>query len=84
MSKLNKSKSVLLSKEDRLTLLQGYNNLKNAMDTLDECQDLWLSDMRNIRELMCNLHEKLNFKPIKDAYYSNWVLEENVEKGGNK
>ena len=70
-----------LSKEDRLQLLKGYNNLKNAMDTLEECQDLWLSDMRNIREFMHNLHEKLNFKPIKNEYYNNWVLGEDNKKG---
>lgn len=70
-----------LSKEDRLQLLKGYNNLRDAMNTLDECQDLWLSDMRNIREFMQNLHEKLNFKPIKNEYYNNWVLGEDNKKG---
>jgi len=76
-----KEKLLSLSKEDRLQLLKGYNELKNAMDTLDECQDLWLSDMRNIRELMCNLHEKLNFKPkTEKTYYADWVLGENTKK----
>ena len=70
-----------LSKEDRLQLLKGYNNLRDAMNTLDECQDLWFSDMRNIREFMQNLHEKLNFKPIKNEYYNNWVLGEDNKKG---
>ncbi len=68
---------ISLSKEDRLELLKGYNELKNAMDTLDECQDLWLSDIRNINNFICTLHNKLKFVQPQQEYHSEWVLKEN-------
>ena len=81
---MSKSKNVILSREDRIELLKGYNELKDSVSTLEECQDMWLSDLKNIRNFMCVLHKKLNFTSSDNQYYSDWVLEEDTEKGGNK
>ena len=44
-----------ITHEQRLALLEAHNNLKTALSTLAECNDLWLSDIRNIENLQCDL-----------------------------
>ena len=71
---------IKLTKKERLILLQGFNQLKRALQTIDETQNLWLSDIKNLDTLRCNLHMILKFEPQKDRvsghakWWENWTL----------
>ena len=70
-----------ITHEQRLALLEAHNNLRTALQTVGECQDLWLSDIRNLEKLECDLHRIFKFVPEQDAqgrsmYYSDWILDE--------
>ena len=70
-----------ITHEQRLALLEAHNNLKTALSTLAECNDLWLSDIRNIEKLQCDLHRIFKFVPKQDEhghsmFYANWILDE--------
>lgn len=72
--------AIKLTKKERLILLQGFNQLKNALQNIDETQDLWLSDIKNLDRLRCNLYMILKFEPQKDRvsnqakWWENWKL----------
>jgi hypothetical protein len=69
---------IKLTKKERLILLQGFNQLKSALQTIDETQNLWLSDVKNLDTLRCNLHMILKFEPPRDKgqvqWWNNWKL----------
>jgi len=70
-----------ITHEQRLALLEAHNNLRTALQTVGECQDLWLSDIRNLEKLEYDLHNIFKFVPKQDAqgrsmYYSDWILDE--------
>lgn len=72
-----------ITNEDRLEFLKSYNDLRNILQTLWECQDLWMSDMRKLEDLQCVMHRVLKFVPQEDdegrpQHFGNWVLA-NVE-----
>ncbi len=68
-----------ITRKERLMLLQGFNELKRALQTIEETQDLWLSDIKNLDMLRCNLHMILKFEPQRDKdghakWWENWKL----------
>ena len=70
-----------ITHEQRLKLLEAHNNLRTITQTLAECQDLWMSDVRNLEKLEYDLHSIFKFVPKKDecghrVHYANWVLDE--------
>ena len=70
-----------ITHEQRLALLEAHNNLRTALQTVADCQDLWMSDVRNLEKLECVLHSIFKFVPKQDAegrrmYYSDWILDE--------
>lgn len=70
-----------ITHEQRLELLEAHNNLRTALSTVAECRDLWLSDIRNLEKLECDLHRIFKFVPKRDEnghgmYYANWILDE--------
>ncbi len=74
-----------ISKADRNKLLKGFNDLRSALQTMEETQDVWLSDIRNMELLRMNLSLILNFSPKQDdegerLYYADWVLDEEKSK----
>ena len=74
-----------ISKADREKLLKGFNELRSALQTMEETQDVWLSDIRNMELLRMNLSLILNFSPKQDdegerLYYADWVLDEEKSK----
>ena len=74
-----------ISKADRNKLLKGFNELRSALQTMEETQDVWLSDIRNMQLLHMNLSLILNFSPKQDdegerLYYADWVLDEEKSK----
>ena len=74
-----------ISKADRKKLLKGFNELRSALQTMEETQDVWLSDIRNMELLRMNLSYILKFSPQQDdegegLYYADWVLDEEKSK----
>lgn len=74
-----------INEVDREELLKGFNQLRNALQTMEETQDVWLSDIRNMESLRYNLSNILKFIPaVNDEgerlYYSDWVLDKEKSK----
>jgi len=74
-----------VTSEQRLELLKAHNDLKDALMTIHECQDLWMSDIRNLERVQCNLHRIFKFVPPQDedghrTHYADWILDEDDEK----
>jgi len=81
MSKKKTVISYTIKHEERLALLEAHNNLRTALSTVAECQDLWMSDVRNLEKLECDLHRIFKFVPKQDdaghfTRYADWILEE--------
>tara|TARA_R100001440_G_scaffold9756_3_gene18134 strand:- start:1808 stop:2074 length:267 start_codon:yes stop_codon:yes gene_type:complete len=73
-----------ITNEQRLDLLKSYNELKDVLTTVHECQDLWMSDIRKLENLQSDLHRILKFVPKEDdagrsMHYADWVLAEHDE-----
>ena len=63
----------------RRELLESYNELRTALQTLWECNDLWVSDLRNLETLMHRMQQTLQFQRPENAEwngYGKWVLAE--------
>ena len=68
-----------LTHEQRLEFLNSYNELRSTIQTIWECQDLWMSDVRKLENLQCLMHRVLKFVPQEDdegsrLHYHDWVL----------
>ena len=70
-----------ITHEERLEFLKAHNDLKNMVQTIHECGDLWVSDVRKLESLEHLLHSVMKFVPQMDdegrpKYYYDYVLEE--------
>lgn len=70
-----------ITHEQRLDLLKAYNHLRNMMQTIYDCNDLWMSDVGKLERLQCDLHRIFKFVPKEDEdghrmHYADWVLAE--------
>ncbi len=70
-----------LAHDDRLALLKPHNDLKENLQTIFDCQDLWISDVGKLERIQCDLHRIFKFVPKEDedghrVYYADWVLAE--------
>lgn len=70
---------MILTNEQRKQFLKSYNDLRSIVQTIHECQDLWISDLRKLEELEGLLHIVLKFVPQTDSdgkslHYLDWVL----------
>jgi hypothetical protein len=68
-----------LSLEKYKELLKGYNDLRSITQTINECHDLFMSDVRKLESIEWDLYENLGFNRPKDEkgkrdYYANAVL----------
>ena len=71
---------VKLSREDRIRMLHNFNKLRQTIQTIEECQDLWLSDIANLQKLHCDMHQLLEFSSDDGEYWKDWILSENNPK----
>jgi len=67
--------------EQRLDLLKAHNDLKDILQTVHNCQDLWISDVGKLESMYCDLHRIFKFVPKEDdeghrMHYADWVLAE--------
>ena len=70
-----------IAHDDRLALLKAHNDLKDILQTIFDCQDLWISDVGKLERIQCDLHRIFKFVPKEDedghrVYYADWVLAE--------
>jgi hypothetical protein len=76
-----------ITHEERLEFLKAHNDLRNVIQTLHECQDLWLSDVGKLEKIECLMQRVLKFVPDEDdegrpKHYADYVLaDDNNEKG---
>ena len=70
--------------EDKKLLLRIHNNLRELNDTILECDDLWLSQVRTLRTDIYDIQKLIDAVPPKDTngkemhYATNFVLREDV------
>jgi hypothetical protein len=70
-----------ITNEQRLDMLKSYNDLRNTLQTIYDCNDLWMSDVGKLERLQCDLHRIFKFVPKEDDEgcrmpYADWVLAE--------
>ena len=73
-----------ISHEERLEFLKAHNALKSIVQTLHECSDLWMSDVRKLEKIECLMHRVLKFVPKEDdegrpMHFADWVLADDDE-----
>lgn len=64
-----------LKHEERVTLLKCHNDLMHILQTIYDCHDLWISDVRKLEGIQYKLCNIGKFKRGEDSY-SDYVLEE--------
>lgn len=77
-----------ITHEDRLQFLQAHNDLKDLLNTIHECNDLYISDVGKLEGLQYLIKRVMKFVPKKDyegnpLFYANYVLEELDEGNQN-
>jgi len=74
-----KDKSITLTEQQRIKLLQGFKDFDSALDNLQEMQDLYLSDVGKLLSFFYDLKRALKFDSDKDHKYL-YDLQENIAK----
>ena len=74
-----------ISHEERLEFLNAHNDLRSIIQTLHECQDLWMSDVGKLEKIECLMHRVLKFVPREDdegrpMHFADWVLADDAEE----
>ena len=71
-----------VTRDMRLTMLKIHNDLKDIKNTIEECNDIWLSDLQKLNQIIHTLHSEFEFRPTHkyDSYYSDWVFAEDVKE----
>jgi len=66
----------------RQTMLKMHNDLKDIKNTVEECNDMWLSDLRKMDAIIHTLHSEFYFKPPQKtgAYWADYVFAEDVKE----
>lgn len=52
-----------LTPEQLEAIQKTHDQLRRALDCLRECDDLWLSDIRELNDCWFQLHQNFNFCP---------------------
>jgi len=68
-----------LTHEQRVAFLKSYNELRSTLQTIWECQDMWMSDLRKLEGLQNLMEVAMKFAPSRDdegnrLHYCDWVL----------
>ena len=77
-----------ITNQQRRRILNGFNKLKDAVYMVQETNDLYLSNIRDMDEFQTLLADILKFEPKRNEegfsqWHSNWVLKANtvIKKG---
>lgn len=79
-----------ITHEQRLQMLKAHNDLKDILQTIYDCQDIWMSDVGKLESMYCDLHRIFKFVPKQDEdghrmLYADWVLaDETVDPDGEQ
>jgi len=71
----------------RRELLDSHNELRTALQTILECNDMWMSDVGKLESLMYRMQSHLNFERKTDVGtgdYGSFVLAEENEPAPKK
>ena len=84
MNKLDMDRPYLITQAQRMDLLNSYNKLRDALQTIWDCHDIWLSDVRHLENLQIELQRTLKFVPKRDddrnvIFGADWVLMNTAE-----
>ncbi len=72
-------------KDLRQKMLTHHNNLRAIVQTIEECQDLWMSDVKTLNEMVYEISRDFEFQPPLDDegnrmfYAQNWVLKDDED-----
>ena len=85
MDKLDMDKPYLITQAQRMDLLNSHNKLRDILQTITECNDIWVSQVQHLETLECELHRILKFVPKRgeDGHilqYADWVLIEHSKE----
>ncbi len=69
-----------VTREMRRKMLEVHNDLKSIRCTVEECNDMWLSDLAKMNDIINYLQREFEFKPPQGTggYYINYVFAEDV------
>lgn len=70
-----------LTHEQRVAFLKSYNELRSTIQTIWDCQDIWMTDVRKLENLKHLMEVAMKFVPQEDdkgdrLYYHDWVLDD--------
>ena len=68
-----------LTHEQRVAFLKSYNELRSTLQTIWDCQDIWMTDVRKLENLQNLMEVAMKFVPQEDdegsrLHYHDWVL----------
>lgn len=72
-------------KDLRQKMLTHHNNLRAIVQTLEECQDLWMSDVKTLNAMVYEISRDFEFQPPLDDegnrmfYAHKWVLKDDED-----
>lgn len=71
-----------VTRDMRMMMLKIHNDLKDIRNTVEECNDMWLSDLQKMAAIIDMLQDEFDFKPPRKtgAYWSDWVFAEDVKE----
>ena len=67
-----------ITHEERETLLKCYNDLNSILQTVYDCHDLWISDIRKLEGIQYKLCNIGKFERGENSY-SDYILSEDVD-----
>ena len=71
-----------VTRDMRMMLLKIHNDLKDIKNTVEETNDMWLSDLRRMEAIIHTLHKEFDFKPPQKtgSYWADGVFAEDVKE----
>ena len=71
-----------VTRDMRQMMLRMHNDLKDIKNTVEETNDMWLSDLRRMEAIIHTLHKEFDFKPPQKtgSYWADWVFAEDVKE----
>lgn len=71
-----------VTRDMRAKMLKIHNDLKRIKNTVEECNDMWLSDLARMNDIIHELHVEFDFKPPQKpgAYWADWMFAEEVSE----
>ena len=72
-----------VTRDMRQSMLKIHNDLRRIKNTVEECNDLWLSDLRTMENIIYDLRKEFEFSPKNELggyHYSDWIFSEDVKE----